>query len=86
MLAADAPHAHYVVMMLDAYEKLEGFDSVRSLKQYIRVDNKGVAYIDKDGKEQFVPADLIVLSGGVGSCAGGDGQILWLRRTRTLYR
>ena len=65
MLAADAPHAHYVVMMLDAYEKLEGFDSVRSLKQYIRVDNKGVAYIDKDGKEQFVPADLIVLSGGV---------------------
>ena len=28
-------------------------------------DSKGVTYIDKDENEQFVPADLIVLSGGV---------------------
>ena len=65
MLAADAPHAHYVVMMLDAYESLEGFDYVRQLKRYTKIDRTGVTYIDKDGAEQFVPADLVVLSGGV---------------------
>lgn len=65
MLAADAPHAHYVVMMLDAYENLEGFDYVRKLREYTSVTDKGVTYIDEDGKEQFVPADLVVLSGGV---------------------
>ena len=65
MLAADAPHAHYVVMMLDAYEKLPGFDYVRQLQKYTRVDSKGVTYIDRDGAEKFIPADLIVLSGGV---------------------
>ena len=65
MLAADAPHAHYVVMMLDAYESLEGFDYVRQLKKYTRLDSRGVIYIDKDGSEEFIPADMIVLSGGV---------------------
>ena len=65
MLAADAPHAHYVVMMLDAYENLPGFDYVRQIRKYTKVDSKGVTYIDKDGQEKFIPADLIVLSGGV---------------------
>jgi pyruvate/2-oxoglutarate dehydrogenase complex dihydrolipoamide dehydrogenase (E3) component len=65
MLAADAPHAHYVVMMMDAYEKLPNFDYVRYLQKYEKVDPKGVTYIDRDGKEQFLPADLVVLSGGV---------------------
>lgn len=67
MLAADAPHAHYVVMMMDAYEKLPNFDYVRYLQKYVKVDPKGVTYIDRDGKEQFLPADLVVLSGGVES-------------------
>ena len=65
MLAADAPHAHYVVMMLDAYENLPGFDYVRQLRKYTKVDKTGVTYIDKDGNEKFIPADLVVLSGGV---------------------
>ena len=65
MLAQDAPHAHYVVMMMDAYENLENFDYVRNLREYVQVDSKGVTYLDQDGKEQFIPADLVVLSGGV---------------------
>ena len=65
MLAADAPHAHYVVMMMDAYENLPGFDYVRKLQKYLRVDSKGVTYLDEAGQERFVPAELVVLSGGV---------------------
>ncbi len=65
MLAQDAPHAHFVVMMMDAYEHLEGFDYARYIQKYVSVDSNGVTYIDRDGNEQFVPADLVVLSGGV---------------------
>lgn len=65
MLAADAPHAHYVVMMMDAYESLENFDYVRCLQKYVRVDATGVTYIDREGQARFIPAELVVLSGGV---------------------
>lgn len=65
MLAADAPHAHYVVMMMDTYENLQNFDYVRNLQKYVTVDASGVTYIDQNGQEQFLPADLVVLSGGV---------------------
>lgn len=65
MLAEDAPHAHYVVMMMDAYENLENFDYVRKLQRYVKVDATGVTYVDETGTEQFVPADLVVISGGV---------------------
>lgn len=65
MLAQDAPHAHFVVMMMDAYEHLKGFDYARRIQKYVSVTPKGVTYIDEHGEEQFVPADLVVLSGGV---------------------
>ena len=65
MLAQDAPHAHFVVMMMDAYEHLKGFDYARKIQKYVSVTPKGVTYIDESGQEQFVPADLVVLSGGV---------------------
>ena len=65
MLAQDAPHAHFVVMMMDAYEHLTGFDYARKIQKYVSVTPKGVTYIDENGQEQFVPADLVVLSGGV---------------------
>lgn len=85
MLAADAPHAHYVVMMMDAYENLENFDYVRNLQTYVKVDETGVSYVDEAGVEQFVPADLVVLSGGVESvpeqCAafyGAGGHVHYI--------
>ena len=65
MLAQDAPHAHFVVMMMDAYEHLKGFDYARKIQKYVSVTPKGVTYIDEYGQEQFVSADLVVLSGGV---------------------
>lgn len=85
MLAVDAPHAHYVVMMLDAYENLEGFDYVRHVQKYLKVDAKGVTYLDQDGNEQFIPAELVVLSGGVAAvpakCAefyGSGGHVHYI--------
>ena len=65
MLAQDAPHAHFVVMMMDAYEHLEGFDYARSVREYVSVTPEGVTYVDEKGEEKFVPAQLVVLSGGV---------------------
>ena len=50
---------------LDAYEHLKGFDYARKIQKYVSVTPKGVTYIDEHGDEQFVPADLVVLSGGV---------------------
>ena len=70
MLAQDAPHAHFVVMMMDAYEHLKGFDYARKIQKYVSVTPKGVTYIDEHGEEQFVPADLVVLSGGVAATPG----------------
>ena len=64
MLADDAPHAHYVVMMMDAYLNQQGFDYVRKVRKYTKVDPSGVTYLDENGEEQFIPADLVVLSGG----------------------
>ncbi len=65
MLAQDAPHAHFVVMMMDVYEHLKGFDYARNIQKYVSVTSEGVTYVDEHGQEQFVPADLVVLSGGV---------------------
>lgn len=65
MLSADSPHAHYVVMQMDAYKKLKNFSYVRNVSQYTSVDNSGVSYIDNQGQKQRIACDLVVLSGGV---------------------
>jgi len=52
------------VMMMDAYLGQEGFDYVRRVQKYTRVDASGVTYLDESGVERFIPADLVVLSGG----------------------
>ena len=64
MLADDAPHAHYVVMMMDAYLNQKGFDYIRKVRKYTKVDKSGVTWLDEHGEEKFIPADLVVLSGG----------------------
>ncbi len=65
MLAEDAPHAHYVVMQMDAYEAMPNFRRIRYVKRYISIDSDGVRYVDQDGQEQMIPCQMVVLSGGV---------------------
>ena len=65
MLSADSPHAHYVVMQMEAYKNLEHFSYVRNVQKYTSVDGTGVSYIDQQGEEQRIDCDLVVLSGGV---------------------
>ena len=64
MLAEDAPHAHYVVMLMDAYLEQENFNWDRNVKAYTSVDPTGVTYLNEKGEEVRVPCDLVVLSGG----------------------
>ncbi len=65
MLSADAPHAHFVVMQMDAYEKMENFHRIRYVQKYVSIDPDGVTYLDQDGQKQTLPCQLVVLSGGV---------------------
>ena len=64
MLAEDAPHAHYVVMLMDAYLQQENFSFDRNVQKYTSVDPEGVSYINSEGKEVRIPCDMVVLSGG----------------------
>ncbi len=64
MLAQDAPHAHYVVMLMDAYLSQENFSYDRQIQKYTSVDPRGVTYVNKDGEEVRIPCELVVLSGG----------------------
>lgn len=65
MLSADAPHAHFAVMQMDAYKALNGFNYVRWISKYLSIDENGVTYLDKDGDECRIDCDLVVISGGV---------------------
>jgi pyruvate/2-oxoglutarate dehydrogenase complex dihydrolipoamide dehydrogenase (E3) component len=63
MLASDAAHAHYVAMLEEAYKALKNFSYLTEVK-YTAIDKTGVSYVDKDGKEGKVAADLVVLATG----------------------
>jgi len=63
ILAADTTKIHYRSMFQEAWEALPAFHSVVNAK-IVEVKDRAVFYIDKEGKEHFVPADSIVLSAG----------------------
>ena len=56
-LASDAPHAHYVTMLEDAWLKLENFNWVKGIRKYEKIDDTGVTYINFEGKEKHIDAD-----------------------------
>lgn len=62
-LASDAAHAHYVEMLKAAYRALPDFHELCKVK-YTAIDDKGVCYIDKNGNECHIDADLVVLATG----------------------
>jgi len=62
-LAADTTKIHYRSMFQEAWEALPLFHAVTGAK-VIAVNDQAVTYIDKDGKENTISADSIVISAG----------------------
>lgn len=65
ILSPDAAHAHYAVMQMEAYKALENFSYIKHVKDYVSIDESGITYLDKDGVQQRIECELVVLSGGV---------------------
>lgn len=63
-LASDAPHAHYVTMLEDAWLRLENFFWVKGIRKYEKIDDTGVTYINFEGKEKHIDADCVVMCTG----------------------
>lgn len=63
ILAADTTKIHYRSMFQEAWESLPLFHSVTRAK-VTAVNNNVVTYIDKEGRENNISADSIVVSAG----------------------
>jgi 2,4-dienoyl-CoA reductase-like NADH-dependent reductase (Old Yellow Enzyme family)/NADPH-dependent 2,4-dienoyl-CoA reductase/sulfur reductase-like enzyme len=64
MLAREAVPIHYYSMFRDAWEKLQNFHPIVNAR-CTAISDKGVVYEDKDGKEQSVKADSVVIAVGM---------------------
>lgn len=64
MLASDAPHAHYISMLEDAYKNQAGFSWETGVREYVSIDPEGVTYITEDGTTQKAAAPMVVCSTG----------------------
>lgn len=64
MLASDAPHAHYISMLEDAYRSQPGFSYETEVKSYLSIDTDGVTYVAKDGTTRRRKAPLVVCATG----------------------
>ncbi len=64
MLASDAPHAHYISMLEDAYRSQPGFSYETEVKSYLSIDSDGVTYVAKDGTTRRQKAPLVVCATG----------------------
>ena len=64
MLAGDAPHAHYISMLEDAYQHQPGFAYETEVKAYVEIRADGVAYVDKDGQTRKAEAPVVVCATG----------------------
>lgn len=64
MLAGDAPHAHYISMLEDAYQHQTGFAYETEVKAYVEIRADGVVYVDKDGQTRKAEAPVVVCATG----------------------
>ena len=64
MLASDAPHAHYISMLEDAYRQQSGFSYETEVQSYVSIDRDGVTYVDKNGDIRRADAPLVVCATG----------------------
>ena len=63
-LASDAPHAHYVTMLEDAWLQREQFNWVKGIQKYVSIDDTGVNYINFEGKEKHIDCDCVIMCTG----------------------
>ena len=63
-LASDAGRPHYLSMVRERWQSIETFYEVCGVKEYISLDETGVTYLDHEGREDHVDADLIVMATG----------------------
>ena len=63
-LASDAPHAHYVTMLEDAWLKLKKFNWIKGIQKYVSIDDTGVNYINFEGKDKRIECDCVVMCTG----------------------
>lgn len=64
MLASDAPHAHYISMLENAYRNQPGFFYETEVRSYVSIDSEGVTYVAKDGETRQQKAALVVCATG----------------------
>ena len=64
MLASDAPHAHYISMLEDAYRNQPGFFYETEVQSYVKIDQGGVTYVSKDGETRYAQAPVVICATG----------------------
>lgn len=64
MLAPETPHSHYIIMIMDYFKAMPNFEYTVFVKQYTRFDQQGLHYIDKNGDEQVIDAQFVVVCAG----------------------
>lgn len=64
MLAADSTPVHYYKMFRDEWEKCEQFTGICNAR-VTAITEDGVRYLDKDGGEQTVTADTVIIAAGM---------------------
>ena len=64
MLAADAPHAHYISMLEDAYRHQQGFSYETGVKSYVEITETGVTYVGAEGETKTAEAPLVICATG----------------------
>lgn len=64
LLASDAPHAHYISMLENAYKNQTGFSWETDVREYVSISPEGVTYIGQNGAVKKARAPLVVCSTG----------------------
>ena len=64
MLCPETPHSHYVIMIMDYFKSIPTFSYTTFVRQYLSYENGKLRYRAKDGSEQTVPADFVVVCAG----------------------
>ena len=83
-VATDAPHAHFVAMLRQAFDKMEQIKPIYSVRQYLEITASGVRYLDQSGDEQFEAAEAVVFAAGT-KARPEDAAIFFGCAPRTQY-
>ena len=83
-LASDANRPHYLSMVRSRYQSIDTFYDCCGVRQYLSIDQAGVHYIDFEGNEQLMPADLVVMATG-GKPQPAESKAFYGLAARTQY-